>query len=97
MLTVREFRVLMILANDPQATVAGIAEGLNVSRFTARAMLESLRREGFLEQGGSNVTFLRDSFGEGEHASDSMRHEGEPSGNHRGIMAGGGQSLAVTR
>ena len=49
MLCVPEFRVLMILSADRNATVTGIADGLNVSRFVAAALIESLRREGFIE------------------------------------------------
>ena len=49
MLSVPEFRVLLILAADRYATVDEIAAGLNVNVYTARAMLDSLRRDGFVE------------------------------------------------
>ena len=49
MLSIPEFRVLLILSGDPNATVAGIADGLGVNELVARAVLDSLRREGFME------------------------------------------------
>ena len=49
MLSVMEFRMLLILAAAPHATVTDMAEALNVTQFTARALLDSLRRGGFLE------------------------------------------------
>lgn len=48
-MSVPEFRVFMMLSAVPHATVTDMAEALNVSRFTAHAMLDSLRRNGFLE------------------------------------------------
>lgn len=49
MLSVTEFRILLILTAAPHATVSEMAEALNVTLFTARALLDSLRRGGFLE------------------------------------------------
>ena len=49
MLSVTEFRTLLMLADDRNTTVDDLASGLNVSRFVAAALIESLRREGFMD------------------------------------------------